>query len=195
MLRWFSVIENAVHDIVIGRPFLKSILRNNYQRLRSIFFRRATVECNVIQKFDHCFGGFHDVQIFNKSENKVILHRSKVEGRPVLKNCRIITEIIVGDLISGKTDVISNTALFNWQMGARLQWVPGTENTIAFNALEDGIHSSKFINLDNRHEQSIPYPIYAFNHSGSYFVTCDFNRIEKYMTGYGYWQKNTFLYD
>lgn len=183
-------LETFVHSLVVGRPKLKRLVRNIYQLFRGIFFSPRLKDTKVDREFLDCFGGFHDVQIFNHTEDKILLHCSDADGRPYLPDGSYSINIAVGDIKTGEIQLVAKTSLFNWQMGARLQWLPGAENTIVFNTLWNDRHSSVFIRVDDGQCKNLKYPIYTISHSGEMFVTCDFNRIEKHMKGYGYWQIN-----
>jgi hypothetical protein len=81
---------------------------------------------------------------------------------------------------------LGETRAWNWQQGAMLQWVPGTESTILWNDREGDHFVSHIMDVRTRARRTLPNPVYAISPDGRWGVGPDFRRLNDTRPGYGY---------
>ena len=127
------------------KPFLKFervkvliqilyITTNRIIRYKHIKKKRKTISNDKIKIFNYenhdTFFGYYDLSPVNESNTQIVFHASPFRTffKPKRKKRR---KIIVQNLNDGVQRVIAETNAYNWQQGARLQWISDTE--ILFN--------------------------------------------------------------
>src|SRR3989338_9820875 len=78
----------------------------------------------------HHFFGYHDVSPWSE-DGSLLTHEVDFIERPPKKND--IAGICIIDTTTWKLQRITDTQMWNFQQGARLQWIPGGENKIIYN--------------------------------------------------------------
>ncbi len=73
-----------------------------------------------------------------------------------------------------------------WQQSCMLQWLPGSNQEIIWNDLEDGKFVSHILNIKTGKKRTLPKPIYTLSNDGSFAIGTTFNRIQNMRPGYGY---------
>lgn len=100
-----------------------------------------------------------------------------------------------GDIIRlGMVDLLDNdrwtefgqTRAWNWQQGAMLQWVPGSQDEVIWNDRRDGQFVSVLHNVRTGRERILPAPVYTLSPDGREAVYPDFRRLNDCRPGYGY---------
>jgi len=165
----------------LGRsPHLKNAAKNLYQRTLSLVPRsddRARVSMNVHQGY---FFGFHDLTPWSSDDARLLALRPPASDDPRGSVCD------VGQLDeNGHFDEWTTTRAWNWQEGARLQWV-GARHSVALNDLYDGRVHCRFLDVDRGTEQIFPVGVHTVSHSGDLATTVDYDRIAAYSRAYSY---------
>lgn len=129
-----------------------------------------------------CFGGFHNLKVFNFQNTLCALRfigpRSKVD----------INESV--DVIYSKYPYtsqikIGTTSAFNWQQGSRLQFYD--KSKLIYNVIIDGKLQACSVCIDSLEKFYLDFPVYAVGSlGGNIFAACNFRNIEDNMPGYGY---------
>src|ERR1700689_4072783 len=80
----------------------------------------------------NCFVGFHDIIPWSPDDSVIAIHRAS-PGLFKMSDCGKPIEICLWRPETGEIDAVDSTTAWNFQQGARLQWLPGSKDTIAFN--------------------------------------------------------------
>ena len=75
---------------------------------------------------------------------------------------------------------------WGWQQGCMLQWLPGSDEEIIWNDLENGKFVSHILNIKTGKKRTLPKPIYTLSNDGSFAIGTAFDRIQNMRPGYGY---------
>ncbi|NNE75825.1 MAG: hypothetical protein HKN31_01990 [Pricia sp.] len=97
-------------------------------------------------------------------------------------------------LVIGMVDLQNNnrwiplgeSRAWGWQQGCMLQWIPGSEEEIIWNDVQDGQYISRVLNVFTKEERILPKAIYTLSNDGTFALGTEFNRIQKLRPGYGY---------
>ena len=130
----------------------------------------------------HTFFGYYDYEQFSDDGNKVLFHRVKKNADPL----RDDAEICYYDMESETMVEITKTSLWSWQQGARLSWIPGSNEEILFNDMADGAYVSVRYNIATKEKQIYPMPLYDFDASLGFGLSLNFSRLQRLRPGYGY---------
>jgi hypothetical protein len=183
MSRGLNRIETFFSEKLRRFEIIRSAVKYLYQKIWTIFSKSKLEFSGVsIWVLKDCFGGFHNVKVFNGEDVVCALRhhkpRSEIEIGAEL-------EVIVSRPPYSDQITVGSTAAFNWQQGCRLQFY--SENNIIFNVIEDGFVKAKTVCINTFEHSYLDYSIYAVGPLGSNLLaTCSFLNIETNMTGYGY---------
>ena len=81
---------------------------------------------------------------------------------------------------------LGESRAWGWQQGCMLQWVPGSEDNIIWNDVEDGRFVSRILNVKTGEKRTLPKAIYTLSNDGKFGLGTEFNRIQNMRPGYGY---------
>lgn len=81
---------------------------------------------------------------------------------------------------------LAETRAWNFQQGARLQWLPGSKDVLVYNAIEDGRLIAVLHDLSSGAKRSLDGGIYGFSPDGAYSISPDFNILSDLWPAYGY---------
>ncbi len=73
-----------------------------------------------------------------------------------------------------------------WQQGCMLQWLPGSETEVIYNAREGDHYISVIQNVFTGEKRTLPKPVYAVSPDGKTAVGLNFARVNDTRPGYGY---------
>ncbi|WP_456324761.1 hypothetical protein [Desulfonauticus submarinus] len=133
----------------------------------------------------HHFFGYYDVSPWSNSETKILTLEVDFLGRTPEKDD--IAGIGIVDLRTKKIEIIGQTKVWNWQQGARLQWLgPDFEKFIIYNDRSNNQFISIILDTETGKKETLPLPIYSINQKGDLAVTLNFARLQKFREGYGY---------
>lgn len=179
-------IEKVVYDIVKSNPKVKLFIRNVYQAVFDMLPRKKEYSIRPIEFKEGYFFGFHDIIPFSKGSEKVLANKLYFDLRMPLKNDFI--DVGYFDFDGEKLtrfNKVGESNSWNYHKGCRLQWLKDNESVI-FNCTQDGGMISKVVNLENKQEEIIPVPIDSVSPNGTLATSFSYERLEKYMPGYGY---------
>ncbi|HVC47832.1 MAG TPA: hypothetical protein VND90_11345 [Terracidiphilus sp.] len=133
----------------------------------------------------NCFIGFHDVIPWSPDNRCLAIHRAPPDYG-AMEDCTNPIEICLWFPETGEIRAVDTTRAWNFQQGARLQWVPGEQTTLAFNTIEDGKTVSIFRNIATGERRVLPAPIYAFSPDGKSSIAPNFTTLAHRWMAYGY---------
>lgn len=81
---------------------------------------------------------------------------------------------------------LGESTAWNWQQGCMLQWLPGSDSTVIWNARERDRYVCRVLDVKTGESHTVPHPIYSVSPDGKTAVTPDFRRIADVRPGYGY---------
>jgi len=134
----------------------------------------------------HCFFGYYDVSPWSSDRRRLLVTAATFIDRLPANGDKL--ELMVRDLSSSKNEwtTFAITSAWNWQMGCRLQWMPGSNSRVLYNDKRDGAFCSIVRDLDLGSEKLLPMPVFALSHDGRSAVTLNFSRLHDVRPGYGY---------
>lgn len=89
-------------------------------------------------------------------------------------------------LETGKSPArLGATAAWNWQLGARMQWLPGGHEVI-YNILEGNRQAAEILDLRTGRRRLLPLPVFALLPGGDRALALDFSRWSRFRPSYGY---------
>lgn len=187
----FSSKERMMADILSALPGVKKIVKRIYILLNAQIYRKPySQRCingygpiNFVEKDDskESFFGYYDKNC--ERNGKVIYHRTKSQPTNKKPDSRVAIEIILKDINTGEEAIIANTYTYNWQQGARLQWVD--DSRIIFNTLEENRYKALVYSLNDGGTEKYDYPVQEVLPDGRY-LSIDYSRIMKLRSDYGY---------
>jgi len=81
---------------------------------------------------------------------------------------------------------LAETRAWNWQQGAMLQWLPGSDRQVIYNDRQGGRYVSVILDVRSGRRRTLPGPIYALSPDARWAVAPDFRRLADTRPGYGY---------
>lgn len=133
----------------------------------------------------NCFVGFHDIIPWSPDGSRVAVHRADASYAE-LNDCVKPIDICLWEPRSGTMEKIDSTTAWNFQQGARLQWVPGMPGTLAFNAIENGQAVAVLHDFVAGKRRVLQTPIYAFSPDGKISISPNYTRLAHLWKAYGY---------
>lgn len=139
----------------------------------------------------HHFFGFHDVCPWNTKGEMLLAHETNLINDPP-RGVSISGKweadaagICVIDAKSGELRRIAETRAWNFQLGARLQWIPGTQNQAIYNdRRKDGKSISVIADAaTGKKIKELEHLVYAVSPGGDFALSIDFGEL---VGGYSY---------
>ena len=177
-------IEKIVYDLVKSNPAIKNLIRNTYQSMFDLlpdkedFFRKQTV---VKEGF---FFGFHDCSPFSQNEKYILANKLLVDLHMPVENEML--EVGYWNSNFSEYTVVDKTKAWNYHKGCRLQWLGETNDKFIFNDYENEHYVSKIYSLLKKNIIVVDFPIDTISSNGKYATSFSYERLNRYMPGYGY---------
>jgi len=133
----------------------------------------------------HHWFGYYDKFQFDPTDRYVLGMEVDFEHRSPTPDDLIKIGVI--DLKSNdQWTEIGQSRAWSWQQGCMLQWVPGTESTVAWNDREGDRFVCHLLDVKSKQKRTLSSPIYALSPKGDWAITPDFSRLNETRPGYGY---------
>jgi hypothetical protein len=132
----------------------------------------------------HWFAYYDKLQ-FSPDDRRVLGMETDFEGRPP-KPEESIRVGLVDRSTGNEWKSFGETTSWCWQQGCMLQWVPGSQTTVAYNVRREGVYQTRFQNPDTGEEKHFERATYAYHPSGKLGVGVNFARLGVLRPGYGY---------
>ncbi len=150
--------------------------------------RRVRHDCPVVastpEPASHFFG-FQDLCPWNAADDKLAVMRISAP-RVAMPTLADRAEICLWDPARGSVDAVAETDTWNWQQGARVQWLPGDGERLAYNRIENGRHAGVILDLDGGRERVLPFTIYTVAADGRHAISHSFARLHRHWLAYGF---------
>jgi|SRR5690554_823393 len=177
-------VERLVYDLLKGNPKLKQTVRNIYQFGFDLLPRKSEFSINPISIKESCFLGFHDIQPFSVDNSKLLSNKLSFDLRmPKEGEVLEVGYIKIADGKLGEFVKLGESTAWNFHKGCRLQWRSADE--VVFNSSENNKLVSNVLNL-NGTCSTLSYPVDTVSECGTFATSFSYERLEKYMPGYGY---------
>lgn len=105
----------------------------------------------------NCFIGFHDVIPWSNDQSSLAIHRAD-PAFIEMSDCLCPIEICLWCPETGAIEAVDSTTAWNFQQGARLQWLPGEPHTLVFNDAVNGNPVAVLKNVKTGERRTLPAP-------------------------------------
>lgn len=167
----FKYLRKAKYDINRMKKLkIKKIYNPHKLRVHTISLKNR-----------HVFAGYYDKNPYSNLDKKILF----VTCDRNLENSRIGYY----DLDEHKIVIISEVFVNSWQMGPRLLWYK--QGQIFFNNFNNGMFSSKVIDVDGNVMRNFSFPLYEISNNRKFGIGLDFSLLHLLRDGYGYNSFNT----
>ena len=144
-------------------------------------------QCKIVaetpQGHQHYFG-FHDVSPWSPDNSVVALLRVPDDLRATPTKADT-AEVCLWTPGEGSLQVVGTTKAFNWQQGARLQWVGGRPGTLMVNDLVDGRPVTRLRGENGEWSSGVP-AVYSVHPMGDFGLAPDWHRLGRWWRDYSY---------
>ncbi|MGC1275770.1 MAG: hypothetical protein WBC44_18850 [Planctomycetaceae bacterium] len=146
----------------------------------------ASVPVKVVTRGPrHHWFGYYDKWQFDPTDRYLLSNEVPFEHRSPTEHDAIKVGYV--DLSDGDKWVeLGDTRAWNWQQGCMLQWVPGTESTVAWNDREGNRFVCRLLDVKTGEGRTLPRAVYNFSPDGKTAISTDFRRLNDVRPGYGY---------
>lgn len=178
-------LERAVNLQLEAHPRLKNVLKNIYQFAGGVIPARDQLPGGLITVRRGFFYGFHDLSPWSSDNSKLLAHRCEgIPHRALRPDDRVDVGFFEGsDLVDFVK--LEDTSAFNWQEGARLQWV-GPSNDIVNNVVEDARLMAERRDTTGRLINRYGVPVCTVSPDGRYGSSYNYARVGRYSLAYSY---------
>lgn len=187
-------IEKIVYDLVKKTPWLKLLIRNIYQGIFDLLPRKKEFSVNPISIKENFFYGFHDTLPFSESNDKLLANKLYFDLRMPLKGESLDVGFFLLD--NGKFGdyvKVGESLSWNYHKGCRLQWL--TVDKLIYNTVsKEGTLLSIIYDINTLESKEVCMPIDSASHDGRFATSFSYERLEKYMPGYGYCYEDDYSY-
>ncbi|MCD4818919.1 MAG: glycosyl transferase [Candidatus Cloacimonetes bacterium] len=186
----FNFIERNIAKFLSRTPYFKKNIKKSYQRINyHIYKKKYRFKSNF--KIDNCahknfdtFFGYYDKSPINSKNQFIIYHSSELNTQN-LPNSEIPIQIVLYNLLKNKVVKTFMTHSYNWQQGAKLQWIDDKRFIYNDYDKQKDRYISKIVNTDKIDvEKALDYPIYDVYNDFS--LTLNFDRLNILRPDYGY---------
>src|SRR5690606_7996234 len=184
----FNRAERRAANILNSFPKLKSAIKKGYQQVNYLLYKRpynvksskdvSTIEIN---DGEETFFGYYDKSPLSADGNTIAFHASRRDTKENPSASDSIS-LCLYDLKRKTVKKIGETSSYNWQQGARLQWL--SEAKLIYNFF-DGTYKARIVDIKSEGDKSIDYPVYDC-YKDEYSLTLNFQRLDALSPDYGY---------
>ena len=131
------------------------------------------------------FFGFHDLCPWDETNESLAILRVDPGLRRV-PNGDDIAELCLWEPAADRLTPLAETRTWNWQQGARQQWLPGGARRLVYNTVESGELVSVIRDIDGSDATTLPFTISAISPDGGTSLSPHFARLARYWPAYGF---------
>ena len=166
---------------------MKLAIRNLYQAFFDLVPQKAERSAYPITCREGFYFGFHDHSPFSFNNQYLAAGNFDLE-KPIHmpeSGEELSLGVFTGENYTQWTP-ITTTRAWNWHQGCKLQWC-GNRDELVFNDHVSGRNVARVVPVGKPDKEMVlPGPIGSVSPSGEWAVGYSFERVEKYMPGYGY---------
>lgn len=130
----------------------------------------------------HYFFGYYDLQPF--SGDMHLAHKVGFMDR--VQRRGDVAEIGLLDVNTEKFECLDTTEAWNFQQGAMLQWMPGSNEEIIYNCKAGLDYAAVVLNIKTGQKRYLDKPVANVSPMGDYALSINFHRLYDFRAGYGY---------
>lgn len=131
------------------------------------------------------FCGYYDVMALSADDKYLVYH--KVDFIDHLPEGDDEAKICIFNIETNKEQIVDSTSAWNWQQGARLQWLgPDYCRRIAYNKFIDEELRGVIYDFLNDSYKIVSEPFYSISHDAKTAITLDFARLARTRNSYSY---------
>lgn len=184
----FNSNEKRLARLLSRYPFFKQGAKKAYQYLNYFLYKkdykfRSAYDLHEIPTEEETFFGYYDKSPLSADQRYILFHQSAypTRQRPPSGNDTAI-QVCVWDLVEKRVIQTRDTTAFNWQQGARAQWLDSSRYIFNF---FDGTFKAKIVNVNSGAEDVLPLPVYDV-WKDEFAYTLNFRRLATLRPDYGY---------
>lgn len=186
----FSAKERMIAAMLSSMPGLKKVIKNLYVRFNALVYHKPYKsriadgfgKINLVESDGkETFFGYYDKNC--ERNGRLVFHRTRYQKTAKEPTADVPVEVILRDMDSGNETVIGVTSTYNWQQGARTQWMD--DNHIIFNTLHEEKCSAAIVDIRSGTTVYIPYPVQDVIAPERY-LSINYSRIMRLRPDYGY---------
>jgi len=177
-------LEKLVYDLVKSNPGIKKRVRNIYQSTFDLLPRKKDFSINPIVVKEGFYFGFHDITPFSYDDNYILANKLTIPFRMPKAGDILHVGFFPFNKSIGAFTNIGATRAWNYHKGCRLQWLG--KNHIIYNDAREKQLVSKIYNFKTGEETLIPHAVDSASPCGRSATSFSYERLEKFMPGYGY---------
>lgn len=132
---------------------------------------------------DYYFFGYYDMSPWSSGGKYILAHHVMFIDRMPQKDDKVTVGIIDQEN-GGEFKKMGMTGAWNFQQGARLQWLPDTDHFI-YNVRHGNAYGAVVQNIKGQIIQEFSVPVYTVHPAGTYGLSINFARLQR-LGGYGY---------
>ncbi|MEK9657103.1 MAG: hypothetical protein VW378_01870 [bacterium] len=184
----YSTLEYKIAKGLSKLPYLKRVLKKIYRICMVCIYCKKTRQIKTKKELiavypeGETFFGYYDHIPLNQTDEYCVFHQTEFDTSNKPKNKGI--NIMLKKMKTNEVFNIATSYAFNWQQGARLQWI--NENEIIFNNLNIKKQKlfSQIYNVKQKCFKTLDLPIYES--CNTFSLTLNFERLNQYASDYGY---------
>lgn len=186
----YNFIERKLAKVLSENPTLKNFLKRQYQRLNYILYKKKftfSSKYNITKVSNsnlESFYGYYDknprslgLELFHETSYNTVL--TPMDSISILGECTVVVKNIQTEEVIFK----KNTKAFNWQQGAKLQWVG--ESSFIYNDVLDSSICSQYVSLGDGGIKKLKHAVYD-TYKDEFYLSLDYRQLAKLRPDYGY---------
>jgi hypothetical protein len=188
-----NYIKNTLKKYVKGKPALRFVLVHGIKLIRIIFeyisLRNICIVLNKkpiiliqINAYRNIFCGYYDVSPFSPINSNLLLVHATNYSEYTAPSIDKEIDILLYDIEAKKYFILDKTRSWNWQQGARCQWIDG--EWVAYNIIFNGEVRAKLKNIVTHEERILPLSL-SIAYKNKYIISIDYVSLTK-GSEYGY---------
>lgn len=177
-------VEKCLYDLLKRNPRLKYFIRNMYQSLFDVLPDKMNYFATKIICKENYFFGFHDVSPFSGNDQYVLAHKIYIPLR--MPNEEDYVGVGYWDMELNEYKQVDKSYAWNYHKGCRLQWLNAQTQELIYNTRINNELRSVIFSVLNNSKLMLNYPVDATSNDGLWATSFSYERLEKFMPGYGY---------
>ncbi|SDH41389.1 hypothetical protein SAMN04488136_11590 [Vibrio xiamenensis] len=191
----YNGFEKKIAQFLSNNPKIKNNIKFLYQLTLSYVYRPKS-KLSVESGYDlvclgddnkESFYGYYDHSPINDSNLVAYFELNDKSGKTskLPRDYRGSVAVVVKSLDTSKVIYRGESRAYNWQQGARIQWL--NDECIIFNDYdaESNHYFSKVVNILTSEEKRFELPV-ADAYSDEFFITLDYKKLTNLRPDYGY---------
>lgn len=184
----FNPFERKIAAFLSQFPVLKSKLKKTYQYLNYILHKPKSKSHSIFpfQRIGReemsSFFGYYDKSPMDSSGKYILFHSiDKTVNKP---DCQKSIHIDIYDVETKAVTKVAESKAYNWQQGARAQWI--NKDEFIFNDFDGKSFISKVVNIEKKeNNRTYCFPVYDC-YKDQFALSLNFDRLAQLRPDYGY---------